>query len=51
MSPDFQKWVVGSKIRSQLYEQANSQYNYDAADELFSTWKEIKMSQQQTVEC
>jgi hypothetical protein len=50
MSPDFQKWVTGSKIRSQLYEQANSQYNYDAADELFSTWKEIKNVAKQTVE-
>lgn len=50
MSPDFQKWVTGSKIRSQLYEQANNQYNYDAADELFSTWKEIKNVAKQTVE-
>ena len=50
MSPDFQKWVTGSNIRSQLYEQANNQYNYDAADELFSTWKEIKNVAKQTVE-
>ena len=50
MSPEFQKWVTGSKVRSQLYEQANSQYNYDAADELFSTWKEIRNVASQTVE-
>jgi hypothetical protein len=50
ISPEFQKWMTGSKIRLQLYEQANSQYNYDAADELFSTWKEIKNVAKQTVE-
>lgn len=50
MSPEFQKWVTGSKVRQQLYEQANSQYNYDAADELFSTWKEIRNVAKQTVE-
>ena len=49
-SPEFQKWVTGSKVRSQLYEQANNQYNYDAADELFSTWKEIRNVANQTVE-
>ena len=50
MSPEFQNWVTGSKVRQQLYEQANSQYNYDAADELFSTWKEIRNVAKQTVE-
>lgn len=50
MSPEFQKWVTGSKVRQQLYEQANNQYNYDAADELFSTWKEIRNVTRQTVE-
>ena len=50
MSPEFQKWVTGSKVRQQLYEQANNQYNYDAADELFSTWKEIRNVATQTVE-
>jgi hypothetical protein len=48
-SPEFQKWVTGSKVRTQLYEQANNQYNYDAADELFSTWKEIRNVANQTV--
>jgi hypothetical protein len=47
---EFQKWVTGSKVRQQLYEQANNQYNYDAADELFSTWKEIRNVAKQTVE-
>ena len=49
-SSEFQKWVTGSKVRQQLYEQANNQYNYDAADELFSTWKEIRNVAKQTVE-
>ena len=50
MSPEFQKWIQGSRVRQQLYEQANNQYNYDAADELFSTWKEIRNVAKQTVE-
>lgn len=50
VSPEFQKWIMGSKVRQQLYEQANNQYNYDAADELFSTWKEIRNVTKQTVE-
>jgi hypothetical protein len=50
ISPEFQKWIMGSKVRQQLYEQANNQYNYDAADELFSTWKEIRNVTRQTVE-
>ena len=49
-SSEFQKWVTGSKVRQQLYEQANNQYNYDAADELFSTWKATQKMAQQTVE-
>lgn len=49
-NPDFQKWVTGSNIRSRLYEQANNQYNYDAADELFSTWKDIRQVALKTVE-
>jgi len=50
VSPEFQQWIMGSKVRQQLYEQANNQYNYDAADELFSTWKEIRNVTKQTVE-
>jgi hypothetical protein len=49
-SAEFQKWVTGSKVRQQLYAQANNQYNYDAADELFSTWKDIRNVAKQTVE-
>ena len=49
-SPDFQQWVVGSKIRSELYQRANTEYDYDAADELFSTWKSTREIAQQTAQ-
>ena len=38
--PKFAEWVKGSKIRTQLFVQADQQYDYDAANELFSIWKE-----------
>lgn len=38
----FQEWVSGSKIRQQLFQSAD-QYNYDAADELLSNWKDRSM--------
>ena len=50
MDANFQKWVVGSKIRSELYERANNKYDYDAADELFSSWKATQNIAQQTVD-
>ena len=36
----FVEWIKGSKIRTQLFAQADTQYDYEAADELFTTWKE-----------
>lgn len=39
---NFQTWVKGSKIRQQLFQSAD-QYNYDAADELLSNWKDRSM--------
>jgi len=36
----FQKWVGASKIRTQLLQQADQQYDIDAANELLNTWKE-----------
>lgn len=38
--PKFGEWVQASKIRTQLFAQADKQYDYDAADELFTNWKE-----------
>lgn len=39
--PEFQTWVKSSKIRTQLFQQADA-YDVDAADELLSTFKELK---------
>ena len=36
----FVDWIKDSKIRQQLFAQADAKYDYDAADELFSNWKE-----------
>ena len=49
-SPEFQNWVTGSAIRTELYDRANNGYDYNAADELFSTWKATQKMAQQTVE-
>ena len=47
--PKFVEWIKGSKIRTQLFAQADTQYDYDAADELFSNWKERQGAINQTV--
>lgn len=46
--PKFAEWIKASKIRTQLFVQADQEYNADAADELFSLWKERKTVAQQT---
>jgi hypothetical protein len=46
--PKFADWIKASKIRTQLFVQADQQYDADAADELFSLWKERKTVTQQT---
>ena len=46
----FAEWIKGSKIRTQLFVQADQQYDYDAANELFSTWKERNQMVQQTAQ-
>jgi pterin-4a-carbinolamine dehydratase len=38
----FQDWVQGSKFRTDLFQQADS-YNFDAANELLTHWKERSM--------
>ena len=49
VDPKFVEWIKGSKIRTQLFAQADTQYDYDAADELFSNWKERQGAINQTV--
>ena len=46
--PKFAEWIKASKIRTQLFVQADQEYNAEAADELFSLWKERKTVTQQT---
>lgn len=37
----FQQWVSESKYRMQLYQTANNNWDFDAANELFDTWKQL----------
>lgn len=46
----FGEWIQGSKIRSNLFVLADKQYDYDAADELFSLWKDRKQLVQNTTD-
>lgn len=36
----FKEWVKSSKVRTRLYNEADQNYDFDAADELLSLWKE-----------
>jgi hypothetical protein len=46
--PDFQQWVRASAVRQRLFQQADA-FDADAADELLSTYKEIKTLKTQRV--
>lgn len=46
----FADWIQKSKIRTQLFVQADQQYDAEAADELFSLWKERKGVADQTLQ-
>lgn len=39
-SPDFADWIKSSKVRTELYARAETQFDYDSAKELLSTWTE-----------
>jgi hypothetical protein len=41
-SADFQEWVNGSPVRQRLYQEADQQMDVSAADELLSTFKQLK---------
>lgn len=41
-SSDFQEWISQSKIRQRLFQEANA-YDFDAANELLSTWKDRQL--------
>ena len=44
--PEFRNWVQASKVRSKLFQQAD-EYDVEAADELLSTFKELRQVKQQ----
>jgi len=46
--PKFAEWIKASQIRTQLFVAADQQYNAEAADELFTLWKERKNIAEQT---
>jgi len=46
----FAEWIKGSKIRTQLFVQADQQYDYEAADELFTLWKDRQTTVKQTAQ-
>jgi hypothetical protein len=45
----FQTWIKGSRVRSQLFQHANN-YDLDAADELLTTYKELRGVRQKLIE-
>lgn len=50
--PDFANWVKASNVRMGLYAKADAEYDYDSANELLSTFKQlkaVKTKQEETV--
>lgn len=48
--PSFAEWIKSSKVRTELFVRADTQYDFDAADELLSTWKERQKQVKETAE-
>lgn len=48
--PQFAEWVMGSKVRTKMFLDADQKYDADSADELLSTWKERKQLASRTAE-
>lgn len=40
--PDFADWIKGSRVRTELFTRAETQFDYDSAQELLATWQEKK---------
>lgn len=47
--PAFQNWVTGSRVRAELFVRADRSFDYEAGDELLTTWKERRQSASNTV--
>ena len=41
-SEDFKEWVTGSSIRKEMFNRANSKFDYEMADELFGLYKDVR---------
>ena len=39
-SPDFAEWIKSSRVRTELFARAETQFDYDSAKELLSNWNE-----------
>ncbi len=39
--PEFRQWVGASRVRTALLRQAHERFDFDAGDEVFSTWKAL----------
>jgi hypothetical protein len=48
--PEFAEWVKQSPVRLGLYAKADGEFDYDSANELLSTFKQIKQIKTQQVE-
>jgi len=48
--PEFAEWVKQSPVRTQLYAKADAEFDYDSANELLSTYKQLKQIKTQQVE-
>lgn len=40
--PEFRNWVLGSSVRQALYAKADSEFDFDSANELLSTFKQLR---------
>lgn len=47
--PSFLNWIQASKVRTELFVRADRQYDYEAADELLSLYKDRRQTAQNTV--
>lgn len=48
--PEFSEWVKQSPVRLGLYAKADGEFDYDSANELLSTYKQLKQVKTQQVE-
>ena len=48
--PEFSEWVKQSPVRLGLYARADGEFDYDSANELLSTYKQLKQIKTQQVE-